>query len=385
MGSTIGGGGLARAKAAVLFGIALAHLMCAVPASAENPARATTLHVATFDSGFGGFLTAKSIEATSASLLRDYNAEITIRHYGDTQNLPYGEKSPDQIARLASAGVLKAFSEGADMVFIACNTASTQFLRIREAVDATYPGANLPVVSIIDVSVSEARRRLDEILKSLPRASLVVMATPATVRSMTYPRRLAALYGASITEEPPLSFRQPRWYRTLGASVESLTQISIITLPDGRRIEVYQLAPANWVELIEHGADTPTRRRAVHRDLGLMIAMLPANTAPDVVGYFCTHFPLLDGVIRADLASRLPHATVNAWPPSAVISNPSRGRTWKQTARKLYSRFSPPASVTATCTFATAATTWGEGSFCRSRIAGCRSLTSPAMSRPDGY
>lgn len=195
------------------------------------------------------------------------------------------------------------------MVFIACNTASTQFPRIREAVDAAYPGANRPVVSIIDVSVSEARRRLDEILKVRTHASLVIMATPATVRSMTYPRRLAELYGTPITEEPMLSFRQPRWYRTLGASVESLTQKSIIALPDGRRIDVYQLAPANWVELIEHGADMRTRRRAVHRDLGLMTAMLPANSAPDVVGYFCTHFPLLDGAIRADLAGRLPQAS----------------------------------------------------------------------------
>ncbi|MBS0394541.1 MAG: aspartate/glutamate racemase family protein, partial [Proteobacteria bacterium] len=257
-------------------------------ARAEGPAE---LHVATFDSGFGGFLTAKSIEREARPLLRDYDAEITIHHYGDTANLPYGEKSPDEIAALGSAGVLRAFADGADMVFIACNTASTQYERIRRAVDARYPGEDRPVVSIIDVSTTEAKRRLDAALARRATASLVVMATPATVRSMTYPRRLAALYGVPLAEQPPKAYRQPRWYRTLGDSVESLTQRSEIALPGGRRIEVVQLAPANWVELIEHGADLRERRAAVRRDLGLLWPELPGRAAPDVVGYFCTHYP----------------------------------------------------------------------------------------------
>src|SRR5580765_2331553 len=288
----------------------LAAAASASPATPDAPAAsAEALHVATFDSGFGGFLTAKSIESAAAPLLRNYDATITVHHYGDTKNLPYGEKTPDQIAALGSAGVLKAFSDGADMVFIACNTASTQYERIRHAVDLAYPGQSRPVVSIIDVSTAEARRLLDAALAHKRTASLAILATPVTVRSMTYPRRLAALYGARIDEGAVRTYTQPRWHAAQGATIDSLVQQSIVTLPSGQRIDVYQLAPANWVELIEHGADLAEKHEAVSRDLGLLLGAIPGGAAPDVVAYFCTHYPIFDGMIRADLASRAPGAS----------------------------------------------------------------------------
>ena len=302
----------ARRALCTILSVAVAALtVCLSAANGAEPPVA--LHVATFDSGFGGFLTAKSIESESDQLLRDYDAEITIHHYGDTANLPYGEKTPAQIAALGSAGVLKAFHEGADMVFITCNTASTQYARIREAVDAAYPGEKRPVVSIIDVSTEEAKRRLDAVLKIRPAASFVIMATPATVRSMNYPRRLAALYGGRLQEQPAQSHTQPRWYKALGDTVQSLTQASVIALPGGRRIDVYQLAPANWVEMIEHGADIAERRRAVRRDLGLLTATLGPSGGPDVIGYFCTHYPVLDRTIRAELTARRPSAVSTSY------------------------------------------------------------------------
>jgi glutamate racemase len=262
------------------------------------------IRVATFDSGFGGYLTAKSIEVTAASLLRDYDTTITIRHYGDTKNLPYGEKTPAQIATLGSAGVLKAFEQGADMVFIACNTASTQYAIIHRAVDAAYPGQVKPVVSIIDASTDEAKRLLDLALSGKPTATFTILATPATVRSMVYPRQLAARYGVPITEELPRAVTQPRWFKTNSATVDSLTQKSVIALPGGGRIDVLQLAPANWVELIEHGADQKAKQEAVRRDLGLLVPLLAQGTGSDVVGYFCTHYPIFDAGIRSEMASQ---------------------------------------------------------------------------------
>jgi len=278
------------------------------PLAAAPPAE--TLRVATFDSGFGGYLTAKSIEGTAATLLRDYDAAITIRHYGDTKNLPYGEKTPAQIAALGSAGVLKAFEQGADMVFIACNTASTQYARIRQAVDAAYPGQQKPVVSIIEASAQEAKRQLDLALLQKPTAVFTILATPATVKSMVYPRQLAALYGTSLVEEAPRTFPQPRWFTANGPTTTSLTQKNVLALPGGRRIEVFQLAPANWVELIEHGADAKTKQAAIRRDLALLLLpQLPADAAPDVVGYFCTHYPIFDAAIRAEMTAQRPVAS----------------------------------------------------------------------------
>lgn len=261
------------------------------------------LHVATFDSGFGGYLTAKSIEAASLPLLRDYSVDITIHHYGDTKNLPYGDKTPEQIAALGSAGVLKAFREGADMVFIACNTASTQYERIRQAVDSAYPGEARPVVSIIDVSTREAKRRIDAALATQKSAVFVILATAATVKSMAYPRQLAALYGVPLEEQPAHKYVQPRWYKAASDSVQSWTQKSVMRLA-GHSVEVYQLAPANWVEMIEHGADIKAQHDAIRRDLKLLHAEQGYGAAPDVVGYFCTHYPILDNTIRAEMAAQ---------------------------------------------------------------------------------
>jgi glutamate racemase len=289
--------GLAASALVALGSLALPTLVAAPPSA--------DIHVATFDSGFGGYLTAKSIEGTAASLLRQYDTRISVHHYGDTKNLPYGEKTPAQIASLGSAGVLKAFREGADMVFIACNTASTQYQSIRRAVDEAYPGQQKPVVSIIDASATEAKRLLDQALARKPSAVFTILATPATVKAMVYPRQLAALYGVPLQEEAPRTIPQPRWYLASGPTINSLTQQNVIVLPGGRRIDLIQLAPANWVDLIERGADVAAKQAAVRRDVALLAPLLPKGAAPDVVGYFCTHYPIFDATIRAEMAAQL--------------------------------------------------------------------------------
>ncbi len=285
----------------VFFGVLSGSLLAGTGGGVAHASDAPiSLHVATFDSGFGGYLTAKSIEQASLPLLRDYSVDITIHHYGDTKNLPYGEKTPEQIAALGSAGVLKAFKEGADMVFIACNTASTQYQRIRQAVDTTYPGEARPVISIIDVSTREAKLRIDAALTTQKSAVFVILATPATVKSMVYPRQLAALYGVPLEEQPAHQYVQPRWFKAAGDSVQSLTQKSVMRLA-GHVVEVYQLAPANWVEMIEHGADIKTQHDAIRRDLKLLHSEQGYGATPNVVGYFCTHYPILDKTIRAEM------------------------------------------------------------------------------------
>ncbi len=55
--------------------------------------------------------------------------------------------------------------------------------------------------------------------------------------------------------------------------------------------------------MIEHGADLKVKHDAVRRDLALLRAALPPGFSPDVVGYFCTHYPILDGMIRAEMSA----------------------------------------------------------------------------------
>jgi glutamate racemase len=262
------------------------------------------LHVATFDSGFGGFFTAKSIEKVTPPLLERYDTAITIRHYGDTLNSPYGEKSPAEIAKLGSDGVLKALDEGADMVFIACNTASTQYDKIEQAVDRAYPGRSRDVFSIVDTSAHEAKRLIDQRLLQATDVHFAILATPATVKSMVYPRRLAQFYGVPLSEQNPHIITQPRWLKSKGDTVQSITQESVIHLPGGKTIHIYQMAPANWVDLIEHGADLKLKNDAVQRDLALLFALLPQGARLDTVGYFCTHYPAFDAAIRLEMTTQ---------------------------------------------------------------------------------
>jgi glutamate racemase len=273
-------------------------------AGQAKPSEPVALPVATFDSGFGGFFTAKSIEKATPHLLARYNTVITIRHYGDTLNSPYGEKSPAEIARLGSDGVLKALGDGADMVFIACNTASTQYDKIEQAVDRAYPGRSRDVFSIVDTSAKEAKRLIDQRLAQATDVHFAILATPATVKSMIYPRRLAQLYGVPLSEQNPHFIPQPRWLRSKGLTVESVTQESVIHLPGGKTIHIYQMAPANWVDLVEHGASLQQKQEAVKRDLALLIAMLPRGAKLDLAGYFCTHFPVFDAAIRQEMTAQ---------------------------------------------------------------------------------
>lgn len=282
-------------------------------ADEKHPPAPAALHIATVDSGFGGFFTAKSIESATPELLKNYNATITIKHYGDTRNAPYAEKTPEKIAELGSNGIIKAFREGADIVFLACNTASIQYDKIKQTVAEVYPEHSGDVVSIIDASAVHSKKLIDQKLTHAREAHFAILATPATVKSMVYPRELAKLYGVKLKEEDTHFLTQPRWFKEKGDTVQSATQKSEIHLADGKTIYIYQMAPANWVEMIEHGADLSEKNQAIKRDMAILFSMLPDQARLDLVGYFCTHFPAFDSAIRMEVAHRQPGSAVPAY------------------------------------------------------------------------
>ena len=57
------------------------------------------------------------------------------------------------------------------------------------------------------------------------------------------------------------------------------------------------------VMIVEAMAQTAARQKLPDAGAG---RAQTGGGAPDVVGYFCTHYPILDGTIRADLAARIP-------------------------------------------------------------------------------
>lgn len=257
-----------------------------------------TIRIATFDSGFGGYFEAKAIEAQMRELAHEGYGPFAIAHYEDTTHLPYGEKTPEQIAQFAAEGILTAFHDGAREVYIGCNTASTQFDKIQAILRNEDPSYVHRVHSIIEISVAEVMRTVSERLKSQDVVTVVVLATPATVKSESYPRALAKALHAEFKPGSLTAHRQSRWLRSKGGSIESYTYETELRLGARKRVVIEQLAPANWVEMIENGAAETEKDEAVQRDLGMLQAMMGQGRVADVVGEFCTHYPVLDARIQ---------------------------------------------------------------------------------------
>jgi glutamate racemase len=74
-----------------------------------------------FDSGLGGLTILKAV----AKELPEYDYEF----YGDTANLPYGNKTEEEVFELTQKGVEHLFERDCLIVILACNTASAETLR----------------------------------------------------------------------------------------------------------------------------------------------------------------------------------------------------------------------------------------------------------------
>lgn len=128
--------------------------------------------IGVFDSGFGGL--------TVLKVLLEVIPDADYLYFGDTARLPYGSKSVETVARYACEAAKFLEQQGADLLVIACNTATALALpQIRAA-------AKVPVVGVIEpgsqATAAASRARM-----------AVVVGTDATVSSHAYQRALAAV------------------------------------------------------------------------------------------------------------------------------------------------------------------------------------------------
>src|SRR5713101_3289241 len=96
------------------------------------PARRPTIGV--FDSGFGGLTVLKALLEVIP------NADYI--YFGDTARLPYGSKSVDTVAKYAVGAAHYLEQHSAQMLVIACNTATAL------ALDKITQAAHVPVVGV---------------------------------------------------------------------------------------------------------------------------------------------------------------------------------------------------------------------------------------------
>jgi glutamate racemase len=261
------------------------------------------ISIATVDSGFGGFFTAKAIEGRAFVLSQEHPAHFKINHYGDTLNAPYGEKTADQIAFHASQTIMKAHQDGAQYVFLACNTASAQFEKIRAILlkdKKTAPMANT-TYSIIQSSVDDLKDKIQKHFVTSDRINIAILATPATLKADVYPRELQKAFGVKEIKASKNTFTTvPRWYQKNSKTAENA--MSVVEFETNKKtVAIFQIAPANWVEMIEHQASEAEKKTATSIDLKNLTKTIDTNVKFDVVAHFCTHFPVFHQKVVAAL------------------------------------------------------------------------------------
>src|ERR1700689_886401 len=124
-----------------------------------------------FDSGFGGLTVLKALLEVIPSA--DY------LYFGDTARLPYGSKSVETVARYAVEAAHYLESHGAELLVIACNTATAL------ALDRIPRSPPWPLVGVIEPGAEAAAA-------ASANKKVVVIGTEATVSSHAYHKALEA-------------------------------------------------------------------------------------------------------------------------------------------------------------------------------------------------
>lgn len=123
-----------------------------------------------FDSGLGGKLVMETFQKEFP--------DISMILEMDRENAPYGEKTGEEIRELTKKWVQKLFDRGANVVIIACNTASVHALRWLQ--QEVFIGKH-----ILGVMIPGAEKILE-----LWHRKAWVLATEATVRIRGYKERV---------------------------------------------------------------------------------------------------------------------------------------------------------------------------------------------------
>ena len=119
------------------------------------------MRVGLFDSGVGGLTVLKT-------LIEKYPCNEYI-YYGDTLNIPYGNKSKDELLKLSRNNINFLISKNVDIIIIACGTVSSNCLNeLKKEYD-------IPILSIIEPTL--------EYLNKSDYKNIGVIATNATINS----------------------------------------------------------------------------------------------------------------------------------------------------------------------------------------------------------
>jgi glutamate racemase len=191
--------------------------------------------IGVFDSGFGGLTVLKA--------LLEVVPESDYLYFGDTARLPYGSKSTQTVAKYACEASQFLQQEGAELLVIACNTATAL------AIDQIEAASTVPVIGVVEPGAQRAA-------KTSQSKKVVVIGTEATTSSHAYRSALDALQVDSHEKACPL---------------------------------LVPLVEEGWVN---HAVTEEIARIYLNEAFG------EGFTSADVLLLGCTHYPLLKPVLQ---------------------------------------------------------------------------------------
>ena len=134
----------------------------------------SALPIGIFDSGIGGLTVAAAIHRLVP------NEQLI--YFGDTEHLPYGDKSPEAIKNYSLNIGRFLQSKNCKMIVIACNTASSHgYQALKDEL-----GHQIPIINVIDPVV-------EALVKAGKYRKVGVIGTKATVQSGLYARKIAGI------------------------------------------------------------------------------------------------------------------------------------------------------------------------------------------------
>lgn len=196
------------------------------------------LPIGVFDSGVGGLTVLRALR-------RRLPSESMI-YLGDTARLPYGTKSVESIVRYTIKATDHLVGLGVKMLVIACNTASAVSL---DPIRGRF--APLPVIGVVEPGAAAA-------VAASRSGNHLVLATESTVKRHAYARAIHAIAPDATVDERACSL---------------------------------------FVALAEEGWTDGAIAESVARQY--IDPIMAGSRPPDTIVLGCTHFPLLEGPIRA--------------------------------------------------------------------------------------
>jgi glutamate racemase len=182
------------------------------------------VRIGVFDSGVGGL----SVTAEVRRAFPEHHVEFVT----DSEHLPYGSKTPQQLYEL-SLPILEQLSQRVDVIVIACNTLTTNVIgELRNQL-------NVPLVGLEPMVKPAAKQTKSGII--------AVCATPATLASPRY-ADLKRMYATGVTVLEPDCSRWAQMIETDRLRIEEIKALVDEVCAQGADVIVLGCTHYHWIE-----------------------------------------------------------------------------------------------------------------------------------------